>query len=227
MPRAPNAYYRQSLELFVALGDEIQTANLRYRVAANMTETGEQAAAWPLLEESLRTFRQLGLRRGEAQVLGYLATRAYSDGDLALAIELSLESAAIARELGWDWWEAGQLRGAATFEREHGNLEAAEDHALRTLELALGLGDRRRLVFAAAELAILAAERGDAERAGRLWGAVESEVNAGAVGQWEDLHEELETLVRRADGPAFSEARAEGSLMSVAEAAGLPPAPDG
>ena len=191
-----------------------------------MTETGEQAAAWPLLEESLRTFRQLGLRRGEAQALGYLADRAYGEGDLALAIELSLESAAIARELGWDWWEAGQLRSAAKFEREHGNLEAAEDHAFRTLELALGLGDRRRLVLGAAELAILAAERGHAERAGRLWGAVESEVNAGAVAHWEDLHEELESLVLRADGPAFSEARAEGSLMSVAEAAGLAPSPD-
>ena len=63
---------------------------------------GETAAAWPLLEESLRTFRQLGLPRGEAQVLGYLAEKAYGDGDLALAIERSLESAAIAHELGWD-----------------------------------------------------------------------------------------------------------------------------
>ena len=90
--------------------------------------------------------------------------------------------------------------------------------------LSLDLGDRRRLVFAGAELAILAAERGDAERAGRLWGAVESEVDAGPVGQWEDHHEELESLVLRADGPAFSEARAEGRLMSVAEAAGVAPA---
>ena len=127
--------------------------------------------------------------------------------------------------MGWDWWEAGQLRSAATFEREHGNLEAAEDHALRTLELALGLGDRRRLVFAAAELAILAAERGDAERAGRLWGAVESEVSSGPVGgQWERHHEELERLVLRADGPVFSHAQEEGSLMSIGEAARLVPA---
>ena len=213
--------YQQSLELFIASGDEVQTANLRYRVAANMTETGERAAAWPLLEESLRTFRRLGLRRGEAQVLGYLAERAYGEGDLALAIERSLESATIARELGWDWWEAGVLRSASKFEREHGDLEAAEAHALRTLELALSLGDRRRLVFAAAELAILAAEREDAERAGRLWEALESEVNAAAVGQWDDHHEEFESLVLRASSPAFSHAQEEGSLMSIGEAAGL------
>jgi predicted ATPase len=219
--------YQHSLELFIASGDEVQTANLRYRVAGNMVDTGETAAAWPLLEETLRTFRQLGLPRGEAQVLGYLAEKAYGDGDLALAIERSLESAAIAHELGWEWWEAGRLRGAARFERERGTLDAAEDHALRSLELSLGLGDRRRVVFVAAELAILAVERGDAERAGRLWGAVESEVSSAPVAEWEGHHQELESLVLRADGAAFSEARAEGSLMSIAEAAGLVPAAAG
>ena len=55
--------YGQSLEQFIAIADEIQTANLRYRVAANMISTGEGAAAWPLLEDSLQTFRGLGLRR--------------------------------------------------------------------------------------------------------------------------------------------------------------------
>lgn len=92
------------------------------------------------------------------------------------------------------------------------------------LELSLGLG-RRQVVFAAAELAILAVERGDAERAGRLWGAVESEVSSGPVGgQWERHHQELERLVLRADGPAFSLAQEQGSLMSIGEAAGLVPA---
>ena len=213
--------YQRSLELFIASGDEVQTANLRYRVAANMVDNGDTVTAWPLLEESLRLFRQLGLPRGEAQVLGYLSDKAYEDGDLALATELSLESAAIAHDLGWAWWEAGQLCGAARFERERGSVDAAEVHAVRSLELSLGLG-RRRLVFAAAELAILAAERGDAERAGRLWGAVESELSLGPPGgQWEAHHAELERLVLCADGPAFSHAREEGSLMSIGEAAGL------
>src|SRR3954454_1149848 len=213
--------YQQSLELFIASGHEVQTANLRYRVAGNMVDRGETAAAWPLLEESLRTFRQLGLPRGEAQALGYLSEKAYGEGDLALAIERSLESAAIAHELGWEWWEAGRLRGAATFERERGTLDAAEDHALRSLELSLGLGDRRRVVFVAAELAVIAVERGEAERAGRIWGAIESEVSAGRVAEWERRREEIEERVLRADGSEFAHARSEGSLMSVAEAAGL------
>jgi hypothetical protein len=100
-PERAAPYYQHSLELFIASGDEVQTANLRYRVAGNMVDRGEKAAAWPLLEASLRTFRQLGLPRGEAQVLGYLAEKPHGEGDLARVIELTLESAAVAREIGW------------------------------------------------------------------------------------------------------------------------------
>ena len=219
--------YGQSLELFIAGGEEIQTANLRYRAAANMISTGEAATAWPLLEESLRTFRHLALPRGEAQVLGYLAEKTHGEGDLVSALELTLESAMIAHEIGWAWWEGGQLYDAAELERERGNLDAAEGHALAALDLSLGLGDRRSMVFTAAKLAVIAAERGDAERAGRLWGAIESEQTSGPVRQWANRREELEILVLRANGPAFARARMEGSLLSIAEAAGLGPAETG
>jgi predicted ATPase len=214
-------FYRQSLDLFVASGDELQTANLRYRVAGNMVNIGEGAAAWPLLEDSLLTFRRLGLPRGEAQVLAYLAEKPHGEGDLARAIELRLESAAIAHEIGWTWWESGQLAWAAELERARGELDAAGRHALRSLELSRGLGDRRSAMLTAGKLAVIAAERGDAEQAGRLWGAIESEHASGPVRQWENRRRELEALVLRVDGSAFRHAQAEGSLMSVAEAAGL------
>jgi hypothetical protein len=103
-PERAAPHYQQSLELFVVLGDEVQAANLRYRVAGNMVDMGETVAAWPLLEESQGTFRELGLPRGEAQVLGYLVDKAYGDGDLDGAIELALESAGVARRIGWAWW---------------------------------------------------------------------------------------------------------------------------
>ena len=80
-------------------------------------------------------------------------------------------------------------------------------------------------MFAAAELALIAADRGDTERAGRLWGAIESGQISTPVRQWENVREELEPLVLRVDGPAFASARAEGSLLSIAEAARLEIAP--
>jgi predicted ATPase/class 3 adenylate cyclase len=219
--------YRQSLELFDDTHEVAQAAHLRFRIAANMAMRGETAQAWPLLEDSLREFRLAGLRPGESQVLGFLADKARADGDLAGAIELALESAAIAHEVGWTWWEAGQLLNAAVFEREHEQLDAADAHALRSLELSLELGDRQHLVFTAAELAVIAADRGDPGRAGRLWGAVESEASAGRVGQWERDAAEMESLVLRMDGPTFARARAEGSLLSIAQAAGLETVPAG
>jgi hypothetical protein len=137
------------------------------------------------------------------------------------AIELALESAAIAHEIDWGWWESGQFAAAAEFERERGDLDAAEGHALRCLELSLSLGDRRRAVLTAAKLAVIAAERGDAAQAGRLWGAIESEQTSRPVRQWENDREKLEALVLGVDGPAFARARTEGRLLSIAEAAGL------
>jgi hypothetical protein len=76
-------------------------------------------------------------------------------------------------------------------------------------------------VFTAAELAVIAAERGDAEQAGHLWGAIESEQASRPVGRWENRRQELEALVLRVDGPAFASARTEGGLLSIAEAASL------
>ena len=76
-------------------------------------------------------------------------------------------------------------------------------------------------MLTAAKLAVIAAERGDAERAGRLWGAIESEQTSRPVRQWENHRQELEALVLRVDGPAFARARTEGRLLLIAEAAGL------
>jgi hypothetical protein len=85
----------------------------------------------------------------------------------------------------------------------------------------LSLGNRRSIMLVAAKLAVIAAERGDAERAGRLWGAIESDETSGPVRGWEDSRKECEALVMRADGPALARARTEGHLLSIAEAAGL------
>ena len=142
----------------------------RYRVAANMVMGGD-AAAWPLLEEALVRARELGLRR-RGQALGFLAAEGVrTTATRQLAIERSLESAAIARESRLDVVGGRPARASvATIERERGDLDAAEAHARTALELALGLGDGRHSVFAAAELAVLAAARGDASAGGTALG---------------------------------------------------------
>jgi predicted ATPase len=217
--------YDQALALFTQVGNRAEAAHMRFRIAASMVMRGERDAAWPLLEASLAEARELGSSVGESQALGFLVQKAWAEGDLELAVSRALESARLGHEAGWTWWEAGQLSNAATLERELGDLEAAAGYAAQVLEMAVALGDRRQLVFAAAELAVNAATRGDAARAGRLWGALEAELNAGPVGQWEQEEAEVTALVLGADGPAFAEARAEGRLLSIPEAACLESAP--
>ena len=176
-----------------------------------------------MLEDSLTEARAIGSRVGESQALGFLVSRSYRSGDLEAAITFALESADIAREVGWTWWEGGQILSVAEIERDRGNLEAAERYAVRAFELALELGDRRLLVFSAAELAVIAVARHDAARAGRLWGAVEAEVSLGRVGQWEREQEGIQALVLSEDGPEFARGRAEGGLLTLTQAVDLDP----
>ena len=155
------------------------------------------------------------IRVGESQALGFLVGRRAMDGDLSGAIALALESAAIAREAGWTWWEAGAARRCRVARARAREISTQP----RPIRLRGARARRsssataRLLVFAAAELAIIAAERGDAERAGLLWGAIEARRALGASGQWERERAELEALVLRVDGPAVRAQRAaEGSL---------------
>ena len=61
--------------------------------------------------------------------------------------------------------------------------------------------------------------------AGRLWGAIEREQTARPLRQWDERREEYETLVGGMEGAAFASARAEGRLLSIAEAADAESAP--
>ena len=76
--------------------------------------------------------------------------------------------------------------------------------------LALGISDRMVSVFTAAELASTAAAAGDAEAAGRLWGAIESEEATGPIGQWPGYRAEYERrrAAARPAGREFEQARA-------------------
>ena len=164
---------------------------------------------------------------GEGQVLAFLGEKAFREGDLDRSCDLFLESAAIAHEADWTWWELGQLASAAWSERARGRLDAADDLASRSLALAVGIGDRQHIVFAGGVLAVIAAARGDSGRAGLIWGAVEAEAASGRVGQWERDRLEFEELVLAADGPEFADARVEGNMLSISQAAGLEPAAAG
>jgi hypothetical protein len=84
---------------------------------------------------------------------------------------------------------------------------SVQDHALAALDLDLQSDANRGALACAAILALVAAERGQAERAGRLWGAVESEQESRPVPKWERIRAQCEDRVLRADGETFARAR--------------------
>ena len=213
--------YRESLELFVACSEEDHVANVRFRVAANMFMRGEADAAWPLLEEALTDFRERGMPLGEGQALAFLGEKALQEGDLersrrAVPRERSNRPRSRLDVVGAEPARKCCLRPSATA----GDLDAAEELCLALTRLALALGDRQHIVFAGAMLAAIAAARGDSDRAGLIWGAVETEAAAGRVGQWERDQPEFEELVLAVDGPAFARPAQKARLLSIAQAAG-------
>ena len=65
-----------------------------------------------------------------------------------------------------------------------------------------------------------AAGRGDADHAGRLWGAIETEERTGTVGaDWETVDREVcASALGIVGGAEFERARADGAKRSLAEA---------
>jgi hypothetical protein len=89
--------------------------------------------------------------------------------------------------------------------------------ARRCLAAAHDIGDRQDSIYALALLAWSAAAVGDCLRAGRLWGAIEAEMERGPIGQWEAGREEYARHVLVA-APDFEQGRAGGRLLSLDEA---------
>jgi hypothetical protein len=84
-----------------------------------------------------------------------------------------------------------------------------------SLRLSQELGDRISVVFALARLARIAAEAGQEERAGLLWGAVEAEEESGALGAWYGERDRFAPAILAHAGPEFERTRAEGRSLSL------------
>jgi hypothetical protein len=127
----------------------------------------------------------------------------------------------LAREAGVPWWESGALAELAILSLNVGLLEEGEAHARDSLAIADEIHDRPGRIFGVGILARVAAEKGQTERAGRLWGAIEDEQAGAPLGGWRRHRETCEDRIRGLVGPEFEAARAEGRALTIAEAVAL------
>jgi predicted ATPase/class 3 adenylate cyclase len=178
------AAYRESGELFGDAGDEGGSATILFRFASLAVWQGDDGLADSLSAEALEAFERTGDAIGKMQVLGNLGSRAFDHGNLERARELHEASLALAREARWRWWEGGELLNVGEISLVEGREADAEPYAKEALAIGREIGDREDIVYALAQLAWLAASRGEDDRALALWSAVEAEASRQRLPRW-------------------------------------------
>ena len=208
----------ESLELYERAGDEWGVAVMEHRLGASAAQLGDRERARAAFERVLSRARELGSRLLETQALGSLAFLDQDEGNGERALALAGRSAGIANEVGFTWWEVNMLELAAHCALGLDRAAEAEEHARASLALGHGINDRLHTIYALALLARIATVRDDAERAGRLWGAIEAEEGRGTPGIW-DRHRATYAEPVLADvGTDFEAGRAEGRLLTRQDA---------
>jgi predicted ATPase len=206
-----NRCHADSLALSRELDDVEAVAHLLFRDAVEAYRVGEPTRARELCEESLRLHRSAF---GETQAWVLLGEIAFDEGRAEEALDLVASSARAAESIQFHWWQVGALQVQAEFALRLDRLDDARQPAIGALKLARSIGNRQGVVYGVAALAWLAALSGQDERAGRLWGGLESEVERAPVGQWE---QERDLYVGRivTDAVDFELGRKQGRELSL------------
>ena len=210
--------WTRSLAIFDSLGDEHGRAVLLHRLGGSAMWRGELARARELVAASDEIHRRTVDVWGRAQTIGTLGAITRDEGNERSAIDLVRESVALAREAGATWWEGGALAELACLFLNTGSLEEGEARARESLAITHRLRDRPGRIFGVGILARVAAERGQSERAGRLWGAIEGESPGAPLGGWQRHRKAFEDRIRQLAGAEFERGRAEGNALRLDEA---------
>ena len=183
---------------------------------------GDLGAAEAILPEALALFRERGDPQSISSGLYGLANLALARGDGDEAVRLAAEGEAISREVG-NW---SMLATCLDMQAMSTRLEGDDARTAELLRESIGLAgmlrDDYNVVYCATGLAGVAARRGRAERAARLFGAADalSEKTGAGVSWavWRSLNERDLASARAQLGPeAFEEAWAAGRAMTLEE----------
>jgi predicted ATPase/DNA-binding SARP family transcriptional activator/DNA-binding CsgD family transcriptional regulator len=186
-------------------------------------------SAEPLIEESIRLFRELGDERGTALAVGSAGIAAIGEKRYEEGIALLEEAGSLYRKLGDEWGLTAVLVSAAGAWLALGDHGRAQQTAGEGLELARKLGDRTGISIALHVLATVAYASGDLEHAKELFG--EGLALAAELGDEANVVYYLEELgaVCASEGKPDQAARVWGAaeaLLEEIEATAYPHRPD-
>jgi predicted ATPase/class 3 adenylate cyclase len=181
----------EALEHFRAAGHEAGIAWTLSTLAVAPLERGEPEAAAPMLDEAEALHRKLGNDGGIRRILHLRGLQAVLVDDLAGASELLRESGELSAAAGDEFSAASSFHSLGDVLLAAGDPGAAAGSYARALEIAARTGADRLVCYCVAGLAAVAAERGDAAEAARLWGFAEAyEARLGFSMRWRTLYEE-------------------------------------
>jgi predicted ATPase/DNA-binding SARP family transcriptional activator len=209
--------YEQSLALLRALGDEGHVALALQGLGGVTRAQGDMGHARSLYEESLALYRHTGNREGESDVLNDLGDLERVLGNYGQAATLLQRSIELARAEGDPEDISMSLHTLGDLALAQGELHRADGRYREALLLVSELpAGQRSVCYCLAGLASVAARGEDAERAGRLWGAVNAQealapLNAEAKQLYGEAFAEL-------DQHSFARGREEGSVWTLEEA---------
>jgi predicted ATPase len=199
-PPGAEQMWLQSLALFEELEDQHGCAVILHRLGISAMIRGDLPRARELVESShaihARNDDWLQRTWGHAQTTGTLGAIDRDEGDDASALDRLRESAELAQAVGVEWWRGGMLAELAALALREGRVDDAEEHARESLAIADRLGDRSGRVFGVGLLSCVAAERGELDRAGRLWGAIEAEHAFAPLGGWQRHRDACHARIR-------------------------------
>ena len=209
--------YERSLAEYRAVGDTRGVAIMLQRLAVEELRRDHVESARTLAEESLTLNRAIGFAKGEAVALGVVANIASAEGDDDHALELLAQSADLCARIGFPWWHVRVLAAISDLLRRRDSVDEADAKMREALPLLEQMGDRPGSIFALAQLASFAAHADNAERAGRLWGAIEAEQIRNPYADWETIRARFEPA-QLVGGAAFDIGRKNGQHLTLDQA---------
>jgi len=218
--------YEAALAVYRDLGDVRGEAKILMRLAVHAGTRGDADEARRLIAVARSLTEALDVPVLDAQALGTLGNLADHEGDLAGALVLYDRSADVSASCGFTLWETWMRNSAAEIALRLERYDAAEVAARRALEKAWEHGDRRVGLLSLVLLARAALGRGDAERAGRLWGAALAENEESGPAETHGVLE-LAAPLRVAEAPGYADALENGLATPLDTAVALALSPSG
>jgi len=215
--------YQEAVDIARRLGDRRQIAEQTYNVAFTFqVDRSDIPHAVALSDEALAIYRELGDRPGIARTLWSMSYALFQLDD-PRSRPLLDECIAAMRELDDRFGLAWALHAQALNDMKDGRLEAAHASITESLRIFAGAEDVSGITLILMDSAMLAALRGDLERAVRLFAAGErlrdesGAMLANVIEQWQLPAADV---VRDAS-ERLTEARSEGARLTRAEAVAL------